>query len=384
MEQDNTGGEKAPSPGYTPYLCMTGASVLFAWVEAGVKPISKSFSAGPMLLVRAIFAFVLFTLFIVLCKALRGKSPVELDALRKLTSKVWMRGLVVSGCAAFLTLALAYCETQTFTYALFLVHPLVTLALTKLFTGEHPDYRSQIGPMAITIAAGAGYTVLTSDDNSQTSVFFSIISPLVAGILFSLGNLMAKDISDNDHIDSWALAYQSTLTGLVFSPFVTVVVCVFTARNAGMQWTGDLWSDCHIVLDLGAHVDFADLTAVAILFGTSILAAIANPLVTKAFADASPKQLPIVSILDLSVLVFAAGIGLIFGNISFFDDEHPLFSWSGCMLIAIFAGACLSIYRASKAKGALARTDERIFYRMCCLIAFGVLLVGYSGLAYAG
>lgn len=384
MAQDNTGGEKAPTSGYTPYLYMTGASVLFACVEAGVKPISKSFSPGPMLLVRAILAFVLFILFILLCKAVRGKSPVEMDALRKLTPKVWMRGLVASGCAAFLTLALAYCETQTFTYALFLVHPLVTLALTKFFTGEHPDYRSQIGPMALTIAAGAGYTVLTSDDNSQTSVFFSIISPLVAGILFSLGNLMAKDISDNDEIDGGTLAYQSTLTGLVFSPFVTVVVCVFTARNAGMQWTGDLWGDCHSVLNLGAHADFADLTAVAILFGTSVLAAIANPLVTKAFADASAKQMPIVSILDLSVLVFAAVIGLIFGNISFFGDKHSLFSWSGSMLIAIFGGACVSVYRASKAKGGLARPNERIFYRMCCLVAFGVLLVGYPGPAYAG
>lgn len=372
--------EKVVVESKAPFIFATLAALCFALMEAGVEPVSLSFSVAPILLIRAYLAFPLLAAFILIFGA-RLTKPVKFSCLRKIDALTWIRGLICAGCTAFMTLALAANETQTFTYALFLIHPLITMGLTKFFTRKHPDYVSQIVPVLMTTCAAVAYVILDAKGGQSdgSGIFFQYVAPSVAGILFALENLLANKIKADCKIDGITLAFQTSLTGLFFTPISAVIVCFFMAKITGWAPSGDFTKSVAHLIQLQGRTEFHDLVKVAILIGASLAGTAGGTFITKAFTDAKPGQVPTVAMLDLLVLIFAAVIGLASSNVTLLDGPHALFNLKGFMLALIFAGACLSVYNLKQPESE--RRNEKSRYRwgrairLCGLLLIAIILV---------
>lgn len=214
--------------------------------------------------------------------------------------------------AVFFALAFEHHESQTFSYALTLLHPLWTVALSSLIRGRNPSYSRYILPGVFMMFGVTLYTGVLSPGNELR---YTDIFPILAGLFFAAANLMSGRIADDLHHTADVSTYYTMTYAVLLLPLVLLVFWLAGALHPPRL--SGVFSQSG---DGGVGTSAGVLVLMALLIVSAMFSLLANMCITQAFSVS--KNDAAVSSIDLTIIVFAVIIdavtGVFYGEYSFF------------------------------------------------------------------
>lgn len=231
----------------------------------------------------------------------------------------WSRGLAWSTTAFLTILAFWNTASVTETYALMLLHPFWTVALTGTVAKDRQDWRPYKWPFVLLFA---GLLLYGFGDGIDLESPWSYLAPIAAGAAFALTNLVGVRIKRELAHDALTKNVASVLSALVVAPLVLGVFPLLVEVEPRGAVSLDM-------LPLGLLV-----------VGAAGVALLANIGITHAFDCACNSA--VIAAIDSAIIVMGLGLDWLF-NPAF--DVADYLGMQGIGMVAMTAGAIWAAVR---------------------------------------